>query len=66
MKFEVRYDKNKDLKDSVYEEKQRLYKEHKLQVSFFRNIFNKRPPPFVISYYINKLLKKYQNGRLYS
>ena len=35
MRFEVKYDKNKDLKDSVYEAKKEYYKEHKLQALFF-------------------------------
>ena len=35
MRFQVKYDKNKSLEDSVYETKQQLYKEHKLQALFF-------------------------------
>ena len=35
MRFEVKYDRNKSLQDSVYETKQQLYKEHKLQALFF-------------------------------
>ncbi|MGN0967299.1 MAG: radical SAM protein [Candidatus Coprovivens sp.] len=35
MRFQVKYDKNKSLEDSVYETKQQLYKEHKLEALFF-------------------------------
>ena len=35
MKFEVKYDKNKSLKDSVYEAKKQQYKDHKLKALFF-------------------------------
>ena len=42
MRFQVKYDKNKSLEDSVYETKQQLYKEHKLQALFFEVTSRKR------------------------